>query len=185
MHDEYITPGRRHGDSWREERKRLGLRFRLLCHRGELGRLLGLDDWEETTDNALLDEGERDILNIYFRNTTGPANFFMGLHSGTLAETHTLANVVEPAQAGYARQQIARSTAGWNAPSLDAGDYKVTQAAASSFNAAATWTPVSEIFLASTSAGAVGSVILSAPLSTLRSLVSGDRLDVTLSMKLQ
>ena len=162
----------------------LGWYWRFETRRGELGRLLGLPDEVEVVHNALLDEGERNVLDVYFRNNLAPANFFLGLHSGALAETHTLTNVVEPSQSGYARQQIARNTTDWGAPALDAGDYKTT-ASQESFAAAATWTPVNECFLASTSGGTSGSVILSAALSTFRSLVSGDTLNVTLSVKAQ
>lgn len=162
----------------------MGWFFKVDVVRGELGRALGLEDSRDIVHNALLDEGERNVLDVYFRNNLAPASFFLGLHSGALAETHTLTNVVEPSQAGYARQAIARNTTDWGTPALDAGDYKTT-ATQESFGAAATWTPVNECFLSSTSAGASGSVLLSAALSTFRSLVSGDTLNVTLSVKAQ
>ncbi len=169
---------------YRGRKEPLGWFWKIETKRGELGRLLGLPDESEVIHNALLDEGERNVLDVYFRNTNIPPNFFLGLHSGTLIETATLANVTEPAQAGYARSLIARNTTDWGAPTLNAGDFQTT-ATQESFNAAATWTPVSEVFLASTSGGALGPVILSAALSTLRSLVSGDTLNVTLTVKAQ
>ena len=171
--------------SKREKKIRLGWYWKADTIRGELGRRLGLQDeygpWEH---NALLDEGERNVLDVYFRNNLAPASFFLGLSSTTLSETQTLANAIEPSQSGYARQTIARNTSDWSAPALDAGDMKTT-ATQESFVAAATWTPVTEIILTSTSAGSNGSVLLTAALSTTRSLVSGDTLNVTLSVKAQ
>lgn len=161
-----------------------GWNWTISTKRGPLGRALGLLDESETVHNALLDEGERNVLDVYFRNNLAPTAFYLGLHSGALGETQTLANVVEPSQSGYARSLIDRNTTDWTAPTLDGGDMKTT-ATQESFVAAAVWTPVNEIFLASTISGAVGSVILSAQLSTFRSLVSGDTLNVTLSIKAQ
>jgi hypothetical protein len=164
--------------------ERLGFWWEFTCRRGDYGRRLGLEDWHEVVHNALLDEGERNVLDVYFRNQNAPGQFYLGLHSGDLAETATLANVVEPSQAGYARQLIERSTTGWPTLALDTGDYQV-ESTQESFNAAATWTPVNRAFLASTATGAVGSVILEAALSTTRALVSQDTLQVTLRVKAQ
>ena len=168
-----------------EGKIRLGWYWKADLIRGELGRALGFENeygpWEH---NALLDEGERNVLDVYFRNNLAPANFFLGLSSSTLSETQTLANAIEPSQSGYARNQIARNTTDWGAPTLNAGDFQTT-ATQEAFDAAATWTPVTEIILVSTSTGASGSVLLTAALSTTRSLVSGDRLNVTLTVKAQ
>ncbi len=164
------------------KRQPLGFFWKVDTKRGKLGRALGLSDISEIVHNSLLDSGEEMVLNTFFRNTLAPTEFYLGLHSGTLTETQSLANVVEPSQAGYARSLIARNTTDWSAPTLAAGDFQTT-ASMETFTAAATWTPVSECFLASTSGGALGPVILSAALSTLRSLVSGDQLQVTLSVK--
>lgn len=151
--------------------------------RGEYGRSLGFEDASWDVHNALLDEGERNVLDVYFRNNLVPAGpFFVGLHSGALGETATLANVVEPSQSGYARQSIERSTVGWPTLALDAGDFQA-ESTTEVFTAAATWTPVNKMFLASTSTGAVGSVILEADLSTVRALVSQDTLNVTIRAK--
>ena len=168
-----------------KDKIRLGWYWKVDTIRGELGRALGLEDdigpWEH---NALLDEGERNVLDVYFRNNLAPVQFYLGLSSTTLSETQTLANAIEPSQSGYARQLIARNTTDWTAPALDAGDMKTT-ATQESFVAAATWTPVTELILVSTSGGTSGSVLLTAALSTTRSLVSGDTLQVTLSVKAQ
>lgn len=178
---EIAVSGRRAGSGER----RLGFWWHFELKRGEHGRSLGLEDESWYVHNALLDEGERNVLDVYFRANLVPAGpFFLGLHSGSLAETATLANVVEPSQLGYARQSIARSTAGWPTLALDAGDFQA-ESAQVVFTALAAWTPVNKMFLCSSSAGSVGSVILEADLSTVRALVSQDTLSCTARVKAQ
>lgn len=165
-------------------REPLGWFWEVRLTRGEYGRSLGLEDEEEVAHNVLTDEGERNLLDVYFRNQNAPPEFFVGLHSGDLSDTSTLADVVEPSQSGYARKQLARNTTGWPTLALDAGDYQV-EGASVVFTAAATWTPVNRMFLASQSTGAVGAILLEAALSTTRSLVSQDSLTVTPKAKAQ
>ena len=152
---------------------------------GPASRAAGLQYGKEIVHNILLDEGERNLLDVYFRAANVPTGgFFVGLHSGVIAETDTLAQIVEPSQLGYVRKALARNTTDWGAPALDAGDFQST-AVLVAFVAAATWTQVNRMFLASTSTGAVGSVILEAALSIPRTLASEDTLNVTAKAKAQ
>lgn len=186
QYNEVVTSGRRTRGRRADlpPHQRLGFWWTIECKRGEHGRSLGLEDWSETVHNVLLDEGERNVLDLYFRAQNAPPTFYLGLHSGSLSDTSTLANVVEPSQSGYARQEITRNTTGWPTLALDAGDFQA-ESTQETFTAAATWTPVNKIFLASQSTGAVGSVLLEADLSTVRALVSQDTLNVTVKVKAQ
>lgn len=162
--------------------QRLGFWWHFELTRGEHGRSLGLEDESWTEHNVLLDEGERNLLDDYFRGQNAPPAFYAGLHSGSLVDTSTLANIIEPTQLGYARQLMARSTGGFPTLALDAGDYQV-ESLQVTFVAAATWTPVNKMFLASQVSAVVGAVLLEADLSTVRSLVSQDSLQLQARVK--
>src|SRR5215207_6145996 len=45
---------------------------------------------QAVTFNAIADEGESDILGVYFRDATEPSNFFLRLSNSTPVETSTL-----------------------------------------------------------------------------------------------
>ena len=153
-------------------------------------------DWEEeiyglnaprlfgVPHNSLLDEGERNMLDLYFRAQNAPPTFYLGLHSGSLTDTSTLADVDEPVAAGYARQEITRDTAGWPTLATDSGDYQVT-GTEETFEANGSWLAVNRAFLASQVSATVGAVLLEFALSTVRTLVSQDQLRVTPKIKAQ
>lgn len=74
---------------------------------------------------------EDDWLDLYFTNvgipnvgdatglrpSTVAGNLHIGLHTGTLLETHTLQTQFEAAYGSYARVAVARSVAGWTVAS--------------------------------------------------------------------
>jgi hypothetical protein len=152
---------------------------------GPASRAAGRLYSKETIHNVLTDEGERNLLDTYFRNNNVPPAFFVGLHSGDLSDTSTLANVTEPSQAGYARKTLARNTTDWGAPALDAGDYQTTGLTVVFTSAFTSWTPVNKMFLASQATGAVGAILLEASLQVTRILASEDVLNVTPKAKAQ
>lgn len=165
--------------------ERLGFFWEVEYIPGPYSRSLGLRREKELTHNVLLDEGERNLLDDYFRGQNAPPTFFLGLHSGDIAETATLANITEPTQAGYGRKQLARSTAGWPTLALDAGDFQVTGATVTFESNFTSWLKVNRIFLASQQTGSVGSVLLEAPLTITRELASQDTLQITPRIKAQ
>lgn len=135
------------------------------------------------TPNALVDEGEADILDVYFDDVAVRTTLYFGLfNDGGILDTDTLATLTnEVSGAGYARIAVARGT-DWSNPALDAGDMQTTSTT-KTFSATGTWTAASELVLA-TSADNTGLFIAWAALSATRNLVNGDTLDVTLSVKL-
>lgn len=155
--------------------------FEAICHNN--GKL----KWSEKAFNTLTDIGEQDIIDVYLRGATGPVGFYIGLTGmTTIVETTLLTGLTnEPSGGGYSRQSVARSAlaAGWPTLVLDSGDYMATSKIVS-FNATATWSMVDKMFMA-TSADNTGKLISYAALSTPRTLVLNDILDITYKVKLQ
>jgi len=159
-----------------------------LAHEGiYAGTDLGLEvvrnqDWEL---NTLADEGEGDMLDVYFDAQTVRASLWGRLWNDTPAETDTLALLTgETSGTGYGAVEFVRNT-DWGAPALDAGDM-MTTSTTKTFTAGGTWTDATYITLDTTAAGTgtTGLLILYAALSATRTLSNGDTLDVSFTVKL-
>jgi len=150
-------------------------------HKDKAGKVL----WEETRRNALADEGEQSMLDSYFRGLNVPTAFYARLCNDTLLETDTLAAVQnEPAGTyGYAAQTVAKSAVGFPTLEMDAGDYRVVSAAITFTASGGTIGPVNTAYLATTSNN-TGKLLAYVSLSTARTLLDGDQLQVTLRIKL-
>jgi len=134
--------------------------------------------------NNLADEGESDILDVYYRGATAPTQFYLGLLNSTPTDTTTLSTMTgEPSGSGYARQLIERSSVGFPTLALDAGDYKLTSSTETFTASGGTIGPVTYAFLATTSDN-TGKFLNYVALSASRTLLDGDSLDVTLGIKL-
>lgn len=136
------------------------------------------------TPNALVDEGEIDILDVYFEDQAVRTSLFFRLYAdGAIADTDTLATLTnETSGSGYAGITVTRGT-DWSAPALDAGDGQTTSVT-KTFTATGTWTNAAELVLATVASGTAGLFIGFAALSTTRQLENLDTLDVTLAVKL-
>jgi hypothetical protein len=140
--------------------------------------------------NALMDEGELDILNTYFRANSTPTGFYFGLGNnggtpGIPAETVGLAGITEVSGTGYARIAVARDTTDFGAPALDAGDYMTTTVVKTFTGGAGGWTAADYLFLTDQASGTAGPLIATVALSASRVLLENDTLDVSLKVKLQ
>ena len=92
------------------------------------------------TRNALADEGEEDMLDVYFRAATAPTTFYVRLYNDTPAETDALSNLLNEASGnGYSAQEIERTSTGFPTLALDSGDYQLT-------SKAVTFTASAELF---------------------------------------
>ena len=145
--------------------------------------------YHEIKNNALMDEGESQILDVYFRGATPPTNLFFGLGNnggtpGIPAETATLATITEVSGTGYARISLNRNTTDFPTLSLDSGDYQVVSIT-KQFAATGTWTAADYLFLCDVGSGTAGDLIATVALSASRSLVNSDTLDVSMTVKLQ
>ena len=150
------------------------------------GEPLWVQDW---TPNALTDEGEIQILDVYFANRNQPAgDFYMGLGTNgqtgttfppTLADTNTLANITELTGTSYARIATARAiTTGWTL----AGSTMTT--VTKTFTAGGTWTAGRFAFLCDVASGTAGKLICTTALSVERLLVVSDQLNVSIAVSL-
>lgn len=146
---------------------------------------------QKNLPNALMNEGEQEFIELFFRNNAsfgaGPFHFGLGNNGGSPgipAETATLSTITEVSGSGYARVSVARGTTDWGAATLDSGDYQTTSAT-KSFNATGNWTAADYLFLTDVSSGTSGNLIAAVALSASRTLVNGDRLDVSMIVKIQ
>lgn len=143
--------------------------------------------WQEEAYNALADEGEQNILDVYLRAATAPTAFYIGLCGGTPGETTTLAQLTgEPSGNGYSRQQITRdgTSNGWPTLALDTGDYMATSKQVTFTANGGDWSAVTYAFLATTTDN-TGKHIAFAALSQSRTIKNGETLQVIYKIKLQ
>lgn len=146
--------------------------------------------WQEEAHNNLADEGEQAFLDVFLRGATAPTQFYVGLSDSStpcsITDTATLttASAGEPSTNGYARQLIERNSTGWPTLGLDSGDYMATSSTETFSASGGSWGPVYCVFLGTTSDN-TGKHISYAPLSTARTLASGESLQVTYKVKLQ
>lgn len=135
---------------------------------------------QPVTLNAVADEGEQLILDVFFRAAAAPTNFTLRLTGTTPGETSTLAGLTEVTGTGYAGITIARNTTDWPTLALVGGDYKVSMLT-KTFTATGTWTAATNMYLATTSNN-VGKLVSYSALSASRTLVNGDTLAVDYSV---
>ena len=141
--------------------------------------------WEEEIQNFLADEGEKQLLEVYFRNTNNPVQFFIRMCNDSLQETDTLADVQnEPIGNGYSPQTVERSAVGFPDLSLDAGDYTITSKVVTFTAAGGDIGPINTAYLATTS-NDTGFLIAAVSLAASRTIVSGDGLEVYFKIKMK
>lgn len=156
---------------------------------GELAIPVGSDEYFEAlgdqlwTPNALADEGEEIMLDVFFRGASLPASHYVGLVAGSPAETTTLATMTEVSGTGYARIALAKNSTDWPTLALDTGDFQAVSLG-KVFTASGTWTGATNSFLTGAASGTSGDFIAYAPLGATRTLISSDTLTVTTRVKL-
>ena len=134
------------------------------------------------TPNALADEGEVDILDVYFDAQAVRAALYFRLYTdATLAETDTLALAVgEESAGGYGAITVTRGT-DWTVPTAGGG----TSTGTKTFNATATWSALNSMILATVATGTAGLLVAWVNLSATRSLVNGDSMDVDMTVTME
>jgi len=86
----------------------------------------GEKKWSFKKENALVDEGERLVLESFFRNQLVPDRFKVGFCYGAMSEETTAADIPnEPVGNGYSRQTLERDTIDFDQIALDEGDWMV------------------------------------------------------------
>lgn len=162
-------------------------RFHLMYGKGAVRNPDGSIAWEEDFQpNALADEGEQSMLNVYLLGTADPS-FYLGLlNGGSPGETTVMSGITEtqtPGANGYNRQQI--TSGDWGTPVLNSGDYQTT-AAQKTFGAASgsNWT-ATHAYLTTTSTGTGGKFLLFIALSASTTVAIGQQFLYTLTVKQQ
>lgn len=175
---------------WRYQHRTADGRVIWMSGLGELDLQVGsaehLDALAEQAfmSNALADEGEQSILDVYFRGAAAPANFYIALYNDTPVETDTLATLTgEPSGNGYARRLVERSNTGWPTLALDSGDFMATSSV-ETFTSSGTIGPVTHTAVVTAASGTAGLLVAYNALSQSRTLANGESLDVTYRIKL-
>jgi len=133
------------------------------------------------TPNALADEGEIDILNVYFDIQAVRTNFYLGLTTTLPVEADTLATIDEhTVTLGYSRKVVARGSA-WTAPTAGGGTTSDTV----TWTSSGTWTAVTDLFLTTVASGTTEEFVAWASLSATRSLLNLDTLDADMTVSLE
>ena len=141
-------------------------------------------------DNDLSDEGEIDILSVYFRDTSNPTTFYGRLYNDTPTNQDTLSTLSgEVSGTGYPGSPGVTWTAGttdFGSIALDpptTGDAKTTSTT-KTWTAASAWSPATYLALTTAQTGTSGLLIAYSALSATRTLASADTLDVSVAIKL-
>jgi len=141
--------------------------------------------WREVKKNALVDEGEKLILNSFFRNTDNPSYFYIRLCNDTLDEQSTLLSVEnEPSGNGYSPYQLPRSTTGFPTLEYHEYDWRVRTAEFTFTASGGPIGPVKTCFIA-TSSDSSGYLVGVLPLSMTRTILDGDSLVGTIWIKMK
>jgi hypothetical protein len=140
--------------------------------------------------NALMDEGEEQILDIYLRGASPPASLYFRLGNnggtpGVPAETVTLATITEVSGTGYGGIAVARDSTDWPTLALDGGDFQASSVTKTFTGGAGGWTAADYLILATVATGTSGKIIATVALSASRLLLQNDTLDVSMKVKLQ
>ena len=175
---------RRHGRPGQRDWHPTMGRGRLVSPEGDV---LWLGEWVE---NAVHDEGEKSMLDVYLRAQTNPSKYLSLAAQGNvtaLADTVVMSDITEAETVGthgYARQQI--NAGDWSTPALASGDMQTT-AAVKTFGPntdAGAWS-VSHTILGTAATGTAGLLILSVPLSGVQSVAQDIAFTHELSWKQQ
>lgn len=134
--------------------------------------------------NALADEGEKSMLDVYFAGTTPLANLYVRLYNDTPVDTDTLATLTgEVTGTGYAAITLARGTTDWPTVALDSGDFRASSLQ-KTWTAGGAWTAATYAVLASVASGTSGLLIAYTALGATRTLVNTDELNFIQRIKL-
>lgn len=139
--------------------------------------------------NVLVDEGEKAIVDTFFRNNNalyfGTTNFYIGLYNGVVSENTVLATLPgEPSGNGYSRQACARSSVGFPTLVQDAGDWKVVSKELTLTASGGSIGPVNGAFIG-TSLNDTGTLIGAVAMGVERTVLAGDSIIFQMTVKIK
>lgn len=141
------------------------------------------DSWKQY--NALADEGEKDILDIVFRDASEPSSFYVRLFNDTPVETDTLADLTgEVTGGGYTAQPLARNNTDFPTLALNSGDYQLTSKSVTFTATGSNFSTATYAVLATTTNN-TGKLYAYVALSTTFNLLDGQGLSIVFNIKLQ
>lgn len=131
--------------------------------------------------NFLANQGEADMLDVYFDDQDVRTSLFLRLYNDTVEETDTLATITgEVTGDGYGPITVTRGT-DWSAPTAGGG----TDMATKTFTAEGAWTDATFLVVATVGTGTSGLLIAANALSETRTLADTDTLDIDLNVTLE
>lgn len=134
------------------------------------------------TPNALADEGEIDLLDVYFEDQAVRSSLFLRLYNDTPVEADTLAALTgEVSGTGYGAITVTRGT-DWTAPGAGGTGTDMTT---KQFAATGSWSAATYLVVATVGTGTSGLLIAFNALSATRTLSNGDTLDIDLNIDLE
>lgn len=147
------------------------------------GRVL----WEETKKNIIPDEGEKALVDTFYRGNSSlyfaAATFYVGLYRGSIGESTVLSTVPnEPSGNGYARTAIERSAVGWPTIEKHETDWRVVSKTITITASGGDIGPVDGSFLC-TSLNDTGVLIGAVAMSVSRTIPAGDKIEFTVKAK--
>jgi len=142
--------------------------------------------WElKEKRNALADEGEKNMLNSYFRQVDPPSEFYIRLCYDSLQETDTLSNVQnEPSGNNYSPGLVERSVTGFPTIEQHEGDWRIWSKEVQFSASGGSIGPVNTAYLATTSDNS-GLLLGYVGLTVERTILENDTLLVQLKIKLK
>lgn len=141
-----------------------------------VGNCGGTGGWKENTTNTVVTDGKNDLLNKYFKGSAYTAAWYMLLkNTGTISATDTLAS-----HSGWTEQ----TPYSGNRPQITFGTTSAgsNTATAVSYSINATNTDLKGACVASVNTGTSGILYSCTDFTSARSVVSGDTLNVTLTV---
>lgn len=144
----------------------------------------GREIWFDKKLNTLTNDGEKVILNTFFKNVDAPTEFYIRACSGYIGVQDTLASLKgEITGAGYIPKLIERSIVGFPKLEMGDGDFRIVSKVVS-FTAEESWSAIDYLFLA-TSDDNTGNLVCALSLSTPRVLQIGDILNVRFKVRVK
>lgn len=145
----------------------------------------GTTQWKDVVLNDLANEGEYALLNVFFRNGTSYATFYIRLYNDTPVDSDNLGTLNNEASGnGYAAQSLSRNDTDFPTLALDSGDYQVESIDKFFSASGGPFGPVTYAVLATVATGTSGQLLAYVALSESRTLQDGQSLKVSFKIKL-
>jgi len=141
----------------------------------------------EDKRNILVDEGEKAIVDVFFRKKDSvyfsDDYFYVGLYRGSISESTTLATIPnEPSGNGYSRLQLERSTTGFPTIEQYDGHWRVVSKELSMTASGGDIGPINGAFLC-TSSDNLGSLIGAVGIGVETTITSGSTILIQLKLR--